>query len=91
MATLGGSRRSILRRGVVQVDFDGRKVEYAFGELDELTLAYATTIYKSQGSEYPAVIIPLVTQHFRLLERNLLGERWRKRILLLPRLLCALQ
>jgi exodeoxyribonuclease V alpha subunit len=80
-----------LRRGVVQVDFDGRKVEYAFGELDELTLAYATTIYKSQGSEYPAVIIPLVTQHFRLLERNLLGERWRKRIPLLPRLLCALQ
>jgi exodeoxyribonuclease V alpha subunit len=61
-----------LEEGVLHVDFDGRSVEYAFGELDELTLAYATTIHKSQGSEYPAVVIPLVTQHFRLLERNLL-------------------
>jgi len=61
-----------LEEGVLLVDFDGRPVEYAFGELDELTLAYATTIHKSQGSEYPAVVIPLVTQHFRLLERNLL-------------------
>jgi exodeoxyribonuclease V alpha subunit len=61
-----------LEEGVIWVDFDGRTVEYAFGELDELTLAYATTIHKSQGSEYPAVVMPLVTQHFRLLERNLL-------------------
>jgi exodeoxyribonuclease V alpha subunit len=61
-----------LEEGVLHVDFDGRRVEYAFGELDELTLAYATTIHKSQGSEYPAVVMPLVTQHFRLLERNLL-------------------
>jgi exodeoxyribonuclease V alpha subunit len=57
---------------VVHVDFDGRSVRYAFGELDELGLAYATTIHKSQGSEYPAVVIPLSTQHFTLLERNLL-------------------
>src|ERR671925_618323 len=49
-----------------------RRVDYTFGQLDELTLAYATTIHKSQGSEYPAVVMPLVTQHFRLLERNLL-------------------
>jgi exodeoxyribonuclease V alpha subunit len=61
-----------LDQGVVQVDFDGRRVDYGFSELDELSLAYATTIHKSQGSEYPAVVIPLATQHFRLLERNLL-------------------
>ncbi len=52
-------------------DFDGRKVSYTFGELDELVLAYATTIHKSQGSEYPAVVIPLSTQHYPMLQRNL--------------------
>ena len=45
---------------------------YGLRELDELSLAYATTIHKSQGSEYPAVVMPLSTQHFVLLERNLL-------------------
>jgi exodeoxyribonuclease V alpha subunit len=54
------------------VTFDGREVRYGFGELDELVLAYATTIHKSQGSEYPAVVIPLVTQHYMMLARNLL-------------------
>jgi exodeoxyribonuclease V alpha subunit len=54
------------------VAFDGRDVRYGFGELDELVLAYATTIHKSQGSEYPAVVIPLVTQHYMMLARNLL-------------------
>ena len=54
------------------VDFDGRALVYDFDELDELTLAYALTIHKSQGSEYPAVIMPLHTQHFLLLQRNLL-------------------
>ena len=54
------------------VSFDGRAVAYGFGELDELVLAYATTIHKSQGSEYPAVVIPLVTQHYAMLARNLL-------------------
>lgn len=58
--------------GLVRVDFDGRPVEYELGELDELSLAYATTIHKAQGSEYPAVVIPLATQHYTLLERNLL-------------------
>ena len=52
--------------------FDGREVAYGFGELDELVLAYATTIHKSQGSEYPAVVIPLTTQHYTMLARNLL-------------------
>jgi exodeoxyribonuclease V alpha subunit len=54
------------------VDFEGREVVYGFGELDELVLAYATTIHKSQGSEYPAVVIPLTTQHYSMLARNLL-------------------
>ena len=44
---------------------------YGFGELDELVLAYATTIHKSQGSEYPAVVIPLAIQHYTMLQRNL--------------------
>ena len=58
--------------GLVIIDFDGRKVEYETGELDELSLAYATSVHKSQGSEYPAVVIPLAMQHYMLLERNLL-------------------
>jgi len=53
------------------VDFEGREVIYGFGEFDELVLAYATTIDKSQGSEYPAVVIPLTTQHHVMLQRNL--------------------
>ena len=54
------------------VDFDGRAVTYQFGELDELALAYAITIHKSQGSEFPAVLIPLAMQQFMLLQRNLI-------------------
>ncbi len=58
--------------GALTVSFEGREVEYGFGELDELVLAYATTIHKAQGSEYPVVVIPLVTQHYAMLARNLL-------------------
>jgi len=58
--------------GLVQVEVDGRRVDYELGELDELSLAYATSIHKAQGSEYPAVVIPLAMQHYMLLERNLL-------------------
>ena len=52
--------------------FDGRSVEYEDTDLDELTLAYATTIHKSQGSEYPVVVIPLLMTHFVMLQRNLI-------------------
>jgi exodeoxyribonuclease V alpha subunit len=55
----------------VIVKFDQREVVYDFGELDEVSLAYAITIHKSQGSEFPAVVIPLATQHYMLLQRNL--------------------
>jgi len=61
-----------LQEGELTVSFDGRPVAYGFSELDELVLAYATTIHKSQGSEYPAVVIPLTTQHYAMLARNLL-------------------
>ncbi|KQP43512.1 SF1B family DNA helicase RecD2 [Methylobacterium sp. Leaf106] len=58
--------------GAVIVIFEGREVVYPYGELDTLVPAFATTIHKSQGSEYPAVVIPIVTQHFNMLARNLL-------------------
>ena len=58
--------------GPVHVDFGGRRVEYKLGELDEVSLAYAITVHKSQGSEYAAVVIPLAVQHYPLLQRNLL-------------------
>jgi exodeoxyribonuclease V alpha subunit len=55
----------------VTIRFDQREVVYDFGELDEVSLAYAITIHKSQGSEFPAVVIPLATQQYLLLQRNL--------------------
>ena len=58
--------------GELTVDFEGREVSYLFGELDTLVPAYAATIHKSQGSEYPAVVIPVMTQHYAMLQRNLL-------------------
>lgn len=54
------------------VNFEGRQVEYDFGDLDELALAYVLSIHKSQGSEFPCVVIPLHTQHYMMLRRNLL-------------------
>jgi exodeoxyribonuclease V alpha subunit len=56
----------------VVIRFEGRKVTYEFNELDELILSYAVTVHKSQGAEYPAVVIPIHTQHYALLQRNLL-------------------
>nr|WP_207191683.1 ATP-dependent RecD-like DNA helicase [Paracraurococcus ruber] len=61
-----------LEAGEVAVTFDGRTVSYGLGELDALAPAYAVTIHKSQGSEYPAVVIPVLTQHYAMLQRNLL-------------------
>ena len=61
-----------LKEGGLQVDFDGRIASYERSELDQLQHAYAVSIHKSQGSEYPAVVIPLATQHFMMLQRSLL-------------------
>ncbi len=69
---IGRIRRIDHEAQEVQIDFDGRVAKYDFGELDELVLAYAISIHKSQGSEYPAVVFPLLTQHYMMLQRNLL-------------------
>ena len=69
----------------VTIRFDDRLVKFDFGELDEVALAYAITIHKSQGSEFPAVVIPVATQHYMLLQRNLVytGITRGKRLLVL--------
>ena len=74
-----------LELGEMTIAFDGRPVAYAFGELDRIVLAYATTIHKSQGSEFPAVVIPITTQHYMMLQRNLLytGVTRGKRLVIL--------
>ena len=56
----------------VTIAFDGRTVVYDYPDLDEIVMAYAISVHKSQGSEFPAVVIPLVTQHYLMLQRNLL-------------------
>jgi exodeoxyribonuclease V alpha subunit len=61
-----------LEAGTLRVDFDGRIVPYDRGDLDQLVLAYAVSVHKAQGSEYPAVVIPLATQHYMMLQRSLL-------------------
>lgn len=69
---LGTVLRLDEEEGALVAEFDGREVIYPYGELDTLVLAYATTIHKSQGSEYPAVVIPITTGHWTMLARNLL-------------------
>ncbi|MDD6623680.1 MAG: AAA family ATPase, partial [Bacteroides sp.] len=61
-----------LEERTLTIDFDGRMVEYDASELDEVALAYATTIHKSQGSEYPIVVIPVLMTHYVMLQRNLI-------------------
>ena len=56
----------------VIIDFDGSQVAYDYSDLDEVVPAYAISIHKSQGSEYPAVVIPILVQHYVLLQRNLI-------------------
>jgi exodeoxyribonuclease V alpha subunit len=69
---LGRIRHIDMENQEVQVEIDGRTVAYDFSELDELVLAYAVSVHKAQGSEYPAVVFPLLTQHYLMLQRNLL-------------------
>ncbi|MEO0795069.1 MAG: ATP-dependent RecD-like DNA helicase [Verrucomicrobiota bacterium] len=71
--------------GTVAVDYDGNEIEYERPELLDLSLAYAITIHKSQGSEFPIVLIPLLKQHYVMLQRNLLYTaitRGRKKVIL---------
>jgi len=56
----------------VTISFDGKTVPYDYPDIDEIVLAYAVSVHKSQGSEYPAVVIPILTQHYVLLQRNLI-------------------
>ena len=56
----------------VNILFDRKEIEYQYNEMDELSLAYAISVHKSQGSEYPAVILPILTQHYIMLQRNLI-------------------
>jgi exodeoxyribonuclease V alpha subunit len=68
-----GTVNSISRKKeVFSVSYYGRIVDYEFMEMDEISLAYAISVHKSQGSEYPVVVLPMMTQHFVLLQRNLL-------------------
>ena len=69
---IGHVKEVNLEERSLTVIFEGREVEYEDSELDELTLAYATTIHKSQGSEYPVVVIPLLMTHYVMLQRNLI-------------------
>jgi len=57
---------------VAVLAFEGKAIPYAFDDLDQVVPAYAITVHKSQGSEYPAVVLPLTTQHYLMLQRNLL-------------------
>jgi exodeoxyribonuclease V alpha subunit len=70
----------------VTITFDGRQVEYEYSDLDEIVLAYAVSVHKSQGSEYPVVIMPILIQHYILLQRNLIYTgvtRGRKLVILI--------
>ena len=82
---IGTGTRVAMEERELTVDFDGRNVVYDVAELDELVLAYAVTIHKAQGSEYPIVVMPFTMSHFVMLQRNLLytGVTRAKKILVL--------
>ena len=69
---IGRIKRIDLEKQEVIICFDGRDIPYDYTDLDEVVLAYAVSVHKSQGSEYPAVVIPILTQHYILLQRNLI-------------------
>ena len=69
---IGSIQAVDLENRTLSVLFDDRMIEYDVTELDELTLAYATTIHKSQGSEYPIVVMPVLMTHYVMLQRNML-------------------
>jgi exodeoxyribonuclease V alpha subunit len=69
---IGRIRRIEQENQEVLISFDGKDVPYDYTDLDEIVLAYAVSVHKSQGSEYPAVIMPVLTQHYVLLQRNLI-------------------
>ncbi|MBK5101507.1 MAG: ATP-dependent RecD-like DNA helicase [Desulfobacteraceae bacterium] len=69
---IGRITRIDLETQEVIIAFDGKEIPYDFPDLDEIVPAYAVSVHKSQGSEYPAVVIPLLTQHYMLLQRNLI-------------------
>ena len=85
MATSAFISQVDLEESVIKVQFDTQVIDYDFNELDELSLAYAITIHKSQGSEFPIIIMPLSIQHYTLLARNLLytGVTRGKRLVIL--------
>jgi exodeoxyribonuclease V alpha subunit len=69
---IGRISRIVQEDRELTIEFDGRSINYDFSDLDEVVLSYAISIHKSQGSEYPVVIIPITTQHYPLLQRNLI-------------------
>ena len=78
--------RDLLGENIAQIEIDGREIEYLQEDFEELDLAYATTIHKSQGSEYEVVIMPITTQHYIFLQRNMIYTaitRARKKVILI--------